>query len=81
MEELRTNAQHLSQSEQYQLRKTIVRLLKKGTATSEVAKTLDVTSSYVYATKKTYEKEGLEGIKPGKRGRRVGDKRILTPEQ
>jgi len=79
--ELRTNAKMISQAEQYQLRKSIIRLLKKGQTPEEVAKTLDVSRSHVYATKKVYEEKGIEGIKPGKRGRREGAKRVLTPEQ
>lgn len=81
MDELKTNAKNLSQVEQYQIRKNIVRMLKKGIAPNEIAETLDVSRSLVYATKKTYDEKGIEGIKPGKRGRRHGDKRILTPEQ
>jgi len=81
MEELRTNAKHLSPDEQYQIRKNIVRLLKKGHAPNEVVNMLDVSRSLVYATKKTYDEKGIEGIKPKTRGRRNGDKRTLTPEQ
>ncbi len=81
MDELKTNAKHLSQNEQYQIRKNIVRLLRKGHKPEEVAATLDVSRSLVYATRKSYDEKGIDGIKPGKRGRRPGAKRILTPEQ
>jgi transposase len=81
MEELRTNAKKLSQAEQYGLRKSIIRMLRKGLAPDEVAATLDVSRSHVYATKKTYDEKGIEGIKPGKRGRRKGAKRVMTPDQ
>lgn len=81
MDELKTNAKKLSQPEQYQIRKNIVRLLKKGNKPDEIAAMLDVSRSLVYATKKTYDEQGIEGIKPGKRGRRHGDKRTLTPDQ
>ena len=81
MEELRTNAKRLSPKEQYELRKSVIRLLKKGHAPNEVAEMLDVSRSHVYATKKTYDEKGIEGIKPGRRGRRVGEKRSLSPEQ
>ena len=79
--EMRTRAKHLSQAEQYQLRKSIIRLLNKGIAPNEVAMMLDVSRSHVYATKKTYDKKGIKGIKPGKRGRRKGEKKSLTPQQ
>ena len=81
MDELRTKAKHMTQDEQYQLRKSIVRLNKAGRKPSEIATVLDVSRSLVYATIKTYDEKGIDGIKPGKRGRRHGDKRILTPEQ
>lgn len=81
MDDLKTNARNLSQAEQFQIRKNIVRLLKKGTKPDEIAAMLDVSRSLVYATKKTYDEKGIEGIKPGKRGRRHGDKRTLTPDQ
>ena len=81
MDELKTNAKNLSQAEQYQIRKNIIRLLEKGTKPDDVAATLDVSRSLVYATKKAYDEKGIDGIKPGKRGRRHGEKRTLTPEQ
>jgi len=81
MEELRTRAKHLGQEEQYQLRKNIVYMLKKGMAASKVAEALDVSRTLVYTSRKAYNEKGIEGIKPGKRGRRVGEKRILTPQQ
>jgi len=81
MEELRTNAKRLTQEEQYGIRKSIIRLLRKGLVPDEVSVMLDVSRSHVYATKKTYYEKGIEGIKPGKRGRRKGAKRIMTPEQ
>lgn len=81
MKELKTNAKYLSQEAQYQIRKNIVRLLKQGHTPNEVVKMLDVSRSLVYATKKVYDEKGIDGIKAGKRGRRHGEKRILTPEQ
>jgi len=81
MDELRVKAKHLSQEEQYQIRKNIVRLIKNGMSPEVVAKTLDVSRSHVYATKKAYDEKGIVGIKPQKRGRRIGDKRKLSPEQ
>jgi transposase len=81
MDELRTKAKHLSQEEQLQIRKSIVRLSKKGHASKEIAEMLDVSLRLVQATKKAYKEEGFNGIDIGKRGRRHGEKRILTPEQ
>ncbi len=40
--ELRTNAVHLGQEEQYQIRKNIIRLSKKNKSSKEIAEILDV---------------------------------------
>jgi len=80
-QELRTNAVRLSPDEQYQIRKSIVRLCKQGKTNEEVATTLDVSERHVRNVKKLYAEQGIAGIKPKKRGRRKGEKRTLTPEQ
>ena len=79
--ELRTNAVSLSPEEQYQIRKSIVRLYKQGKSNSEIATTLDVSERHVRNVKKIYAEQGIAGIKPKTRGRRKGEQRILTPEQ
>lgn len=79
--ELRTNAVRLSPAEQYEIRKSIIRLLKHGRSNHEIAETLDVSERHVRATKKAYADHGIAGIKPKVRGRRKGEKRTLTPEQ
>ena len=79
--ELETGARYLSPGEQYQLRRSIIRLNKQGKKNQEVSAILDVSIRLVQTTKKAYKLEGLEGIKPKKRGRRKGEKRLLTPEQ
>lgn len=79
--ELKTNALKATTEEQYQIRKTIVRLLKDGKSGREIAKLLDVSEGHVSNVKKAYEKDGIQGIKIKKRGRRKGAQRTLTPEQ
>jgi transposase len=79
--ELKTNAKRISPEEQFQLRKSIIRLEKQGKKTKEIAEILDVSERHVNATKKAYRERGFEGIKLKTRGRRVGDGRSLTPEQ
>ena len=81
MDELRTNAKSQPQEAQYGIRKNIIRLLKSGMKAVDVSATLDVSRSHVYAVKKQYEEKGIAGIKPGKRGRRTGEKRTLTEQQ
>jgi transposase len=79
--ELKTNAVRLSPEQQYEIRKSIVRLVKKGKAIKEIAEVLDVSERHVYNTKKRYVEQGIAGIKPKIRGRRKGEKRMLMPEQ
>ncbi len=77
--ELKTNAVKLSPEEQYQIRKSIVRLFKQGKKNGEIAQILDVSERHVMAVKKMYAENGIAGIKPKTRGRKTGEKRILTP--
>ena len=81
MEELEINAKKLSPNEQYQIRLNIVRLWKKGRSDSEIAEIFNVSERHVRSVKKKYKSEGLKGIKPKKRGRKQGSKRILTEAQ
>ena len=77
--DLKTQAVRLSPEEQYQIRKNIIRLSEKGKTNEEIAEILDVSLRHVQNTKKQYKEGGIAGIKPQKRGRRVGAKRSLTP--
>jgi DNA-binding CsgD family transcriptional regulator len=61
MDELRTNAKNLSQAEQYQIRKNIVRMLSSGKKPDEVAVALDISRSLVYATKKPTRRRESKG--------------------
>jgi transposase len=79
--ELKTNAVRLSPNQQYELRKSIVRLSKSGKKKSEIAEILDVSLRHVQSTIKQYTSGGIASIKPKKRGRAKGSKRVLTPEQ
>jgi len=79
--ELRTNAVRLSPEQQYQIRKSIVRLLKQGKSNNEVAAILDVSERHIRNVKKIYAEQGVAGIKPKKRGRRKGEKKTLNPKQ
>jgi transposase len=79
--ELKTNAVRLSQAQQYELRKGIIRLSKSGKSNPEIAEILDVSLRHVQNTKKLYAKNGIAAIKPKTRGRRIGAKRTLSPEQ
>ena len=79
--DLKTNAVRLSPEEQYQVRKNIIRLSKNCKTNAEIAEILDVSLRHVQNTKRQYADGGIAAIKPKTRGRRIGDKRKLTPEQ
>jgi len=79
--ELKTNAKTLSPEEQYQIRKSIVRLNKAGKSNQEIAEVLDVSERHVRNVKKIYAEQGIAGIKSKKRGRKLGEQRVLTPDQ
>ena len=79
--ELKTDAKHLSPKEQYQLRCAVIRMTKQGYKNAEIAAALDVSIRMICQTKKDFKEKGIEGIALKKRGRRTGDKRILTSEQ
>ncbi len=79
--ELTTNAKRLSPEEQFQIRKSIVRLHKSGKQPVEIAQILDVSRRHVDSTIKKYREEGFAGIKLKQRGRKHGAKRVLSPEQ
>lgn len=79
--ELEINAKKLSPDGQYQIRLGIIRLWKKGKTDSEIAEIFNVSERHVRSVKKKYLNGGLNAIKPKTRGRKTGEKRILTPEQ
>jgi transposase len=79
--ELKTNAVRLSQEQQYELRKSIIRLSKSGKKNPEIAEILDVSLRHVQSVKKQYDAGGIAAIQAKKRGRKHGDKRVLSKEQ
>jgi len=79
--ELKTNAKTSSPEEQFQIRKSIVRLSQQGKKPAEIAEILDVSRRHAESTIKKYQEQGFAGIKLKKRGRTHGANRSLTPEQ
>ncbi|MDR0305384.1 MAG: helix-turn-helix domain-containing protein [Chitinispirillales bacterium] len=79
--ELKTNAKHLSPEEQYQIRKSIIRLSKQGKKVKEIAEILDVNERHVKATRVNYRINGIAGINLKRRGRKSGFGRRLCPDQ
>lgn len=70
-----------NQQTQYELRKQIVRLRKSGVANRDVAQIVGMSETYASTIWSNYKKGGIEAIKPGKRGRRKGEQRVLNFEQ
>jgi Transposase and inactivated derivatives len=79
--DLRINALKATAEEQLQLRKLTLSSLQSGKTGRETAKLLGVSEAYVSKVKKAYKNDGIAGLVVRKRGRRHGDKRLLTPEQ
>lgn len=77
----KVDARTLNQQTQYELRKQVVRLRKKGLSNQEISTIVGLCQSHVSTIWKKYERGGLDAIKPGLRGRRHGAQRELTAEQ
>ena len=71
----------MSQETKYELRKQVVRLMRSGRRSREVAEITDMTQTTVARIWKKSQAGGIEAIKMRPRGRQVGEKRRLTPEQ
>lgn len=76
-----TDARTLCPQAQYELRKLVIRLRKKGVANKQVAEIVGTTASHASAIWRAYERNGMDAIKLKVRGRRHGAKRRLTAEQ
>jgi transposase len=77
----KTDARKHDQKTQYEIRKQIIRLRKQGVSNNVVAQGLGVTEQHASTIWQRYRKYGIQAIKPGKRGRRTGEKRKLAAEQ
>ena len=75
------DARTLSPETQYELRKQLIRLRKKGMTNAEAAEIVGISASRASTVWQTYLSGGIEAIKPKQRGRRFGEKRRLTVEQ
>ena len=79
--ELKFNIQKLGSKGQEELRKKIIREMKKCDDTKEVAKICECSLSHVQSTWKKYKEGGVTAIKAVKMGRPKGTGCKLTPEQ
>jgi transposase len=76
-----TDVRKLNQETQYELRKQVVRLREKGMDNQAIAEIVGFCPSHISTIWQKYQRGGLDAIKPGLRGRRLGEQRELTAEQ
>lgn len=77
----KTDARTLSPQTQYELRKQVIRCRKRKMTNIDTADTVGISQQQASTIWQKYLRDGIEGIKPKKRGRRVGEKRKLSAEQ
>lgn len=77
----KTDARTLSQDVQEAQRIQIVRLREAGRSNKETAEIVGVSQAHSSTVWQRYKKQGPESLVKGKRGRRQGEQRDLTPEQ
>lgn len=63
------------------IKKQVVSMLKKGKKHTEIAETVGISKYAVDRISSMYKRKGTSYIKEKKRGRKFGEKRLLTPEQ
>lgn len=77
----KTDTRKLSPETQYELRKQVVRLRKKGQSNQEISEIVGLYHTHVSTIWQMYQKGGLDALKPKVRGRKHGEQRNLTVEQ
>ena len=77
----KTDARTYSPDVQHQIRRQIIRLRGKGFSNRVVAESVGISESHTSTIWQRYKKAGIKAIKPGKRGRRTGAQRTLSPDQ
>jgi len=75
------DARTLSPQTQFELRKQVIRLRKKGVTNQAAADIVGISETYASTLWQAYQRGGIEALKPKVRGRRIGTKRRLTAEQ
>lgn len=75
------DARKHSPETQYEIRKQVIRLRKRGMANKVLAEAVGISEGRASKIWRSYIKEGSKAIGLGKRGRRTGEKRTLTTEQ
>lgn len=76
-----TDARKHSPETQYELRKQLIRLRKKGMSNQLAAETVGISETRASAIWQLHQSGGIEAIKLKTRGRRKGESRKLTADQ
>ena len=77
----KTDTRKLKLEALQQLRHQAIGLRKKGMTYKSISEVIDVHYSTICGWWKSYEKEGVKGIRLKTRGRKHGTQRTLNPEQ
>ena len=75
------DARTLKDEALHELRRQVIRLHKRGGTPVQIAQVTDLSDTAVKKIIRLYETGGAAGLKPGRRGRRAGDKRSLREDQ
>ena len=75
------DARKHNQQTQFELRKQLVRLRKKGMKNNVASEIVGISASHGSTIWQKYQRGGINAIKPGARGRQSGTKRTLSLEQ
>ena len=75
------DARTLKDEALHELRRQVIRFHKRGGTPVQIAQVTDLSDTAVKKIIRLYETGGAAGLKPGRRGRRPGDKRSLSEEQ
>ena len=77
----KVDARTLSQDEQYQKRRQVIKLRKRGMSFPEIAEIVEISPTYACTIWKRYERDGEMAILKRKRGRKLGEKQVLAEDQ
>jgi transposase len=75
------DARTLNQDAQYQIRRQVVKLRKRGMKYKDIGEVVGITPTYACKIFKRYERDGAAAIDKGQRGRRPGEQLTLKEEQ
>ena len=75
------DARRLSPAEQHERRRQVIRAYKRKTNKRQIARDVGLSYSATCKIIDRFEAGGMAALAPRTRGRRAGDKRVLTAEQ